>query len=345
MDSLVPVCIMDSLVPVCVGTGSVSLDIIHTNNNNKILYRGGGPCGNVLTVLSYFGWDTYPVTRLGLDYEGELVMEDMEEWGVDTRFVLGEHNPSPRILQYITKTDPPSHSFHVRCEHGFWVPRPHPFTVKHFAEITPKLPATNVFFFDESTTSALQMAKHFKKLGATIYFEPLIFKPHNGVSDECVRVADIVKHCEGQSIGNEHDAFDIPLEIVTNGAKGLRYRAGFHSDSWKSLGVYPASRLSGAAGSGDWLSAGVISMLSGVPVHKVSAKKLHNAIRHGQALSTLNCGFLGARGIMYNVSRNKLQDMVRSLQSGKQITLPEDNLANQSKFASKCKTCFCKVMH
>ena len=52
----------EPLKPTVVGTGLVALDVVVSGDDVK--YFAGGTCGNVLTCLSYLGWDAKPVARL-----------------------------------------------------------------------------------------------------------------------------------------------------------------------------------------------------------------------------------------------------------------------------------------
>ena len=44
----------------------------------------GGSCGNVLSILGYLGWDSYPVARLANDEAGAGVMHDLKRWHIHT---------------------------------------------------------------------------------------------------------------------------------------------------------------------------------------------------------------------------------------------------------------------
>ena len=59
----------------CLGTGFVALDIVRSINGRSTEHHSaGGSCGNVLTILAYFGWKTAPIARIGDDQPGsELV--------------------------------------------------------------------------------------------------------------------------------------------------------------------------------------------------------------------------------------------------------------------------------
>ena len=50
------------------GSGPVTLDVACGESGGPGFFAGGS-CGNVLTILSYPGWDSYPAARLGDDPE------------------------------------------------------------------------------------------------------------------------------------------------------------------------------------------------------------------------------------------------------------------------------------
>jgi fructokinase len=73
-----------------------------------------------------------------------------------------------------------------------------------------------------------------------------------------------------------------------------------------------------ACGSGDWCSAGILSMLCADPVNNATrlhfnCKSVDAAIAFGQALASINCEYEGARGAMYAFSgrRAKLIKLAR----------------------------------
>ena len=58
--------------PVVVGTGLVALDVVmNSDAHQPPRLWAGGTCGNVLTSLSYLGWQAYPVSRLNKDTAAE----------------------------------------------------------------------------------------------------------------------------------------------------------------------------------------------------------------------------------------------------------------------------------
>ena len=210
--------------------------------------------------------------------------------------------------------------------------------------IQDKLPAPNVFYFDRSTPSALELAKNFKKQNAIIFFEPPKFL-HDDNFIKCLQVSDIVKHCYDQSGETEKTGIKIPLEIQTKGEKGLQYRARFLKQrSWKQMNAFPVENLVDAAGSGDWLSAGLIHvLLQNKSKFDPTQKKLEFALRFGQVLASMNCNFVGARGIMYNLSKSELFSLIDSiLKNNSPVSLKISTKKHKiTPLAKKCKVCLC----
>ena len=336
-----------STKPVCLGSGLIALDVIYNDENRRPKFLAGGSCGNVLTILSYLGWDSFPLARLGKDPEGNRIIEDMKRWGVKTEFVEQDSEiHSPRIIERVFSGRNPRHRFYLKCTHGNWLPRRKPFLLKSLESIQDKLPKSNVFYFDRASPSALETAKILKKQGAIIVFEPPKFL-HDEVFIQCLKIADIVKHCYEQSEETAESGVKIPLEIQTKGESGLQYKARFlrHRD-WRQMEAFPVFNLVDAAGSGDWLTAGLIHVLGqNGSKHTPTEKKLEFSLKFGQALASLNCNFTGARGIMYNLRKSQLfslvAEMIITKESPQIKTSSKPRIRSTSSLSSKCKVCLC----
>lgn len=64
---------------ICSGTGLVALDVVISNDIEKpTQFYAGGSCGNVLTILSYMGWDSYPIARLSNNVASDLLIQDLK---------------------------------------------------------------------------------------------------------------------------------------------------------------------------------------------------------------------------------------------------------------------------
>ena len=334
--------------PVCTGTGLVALDVIFNKNSDNPQFLAGGSCCNVLTILSYLGWNSVPIARLGKDIEGDRIIEDIKNWNVVTKFI--EKDPkilSPRIIEKVYSGKIPKHTFSLKCLHGKWLPDRRSYLLESLKQIKNKIPASNVYYFDRVTPSSLQLAKQQKENGALIVFEPPRLSNDKNFK-KCIEIANIVKHCYNLKSNDNSLNLKIPLEIQTMGEKGLRYRANILGQTeWSELPALSVDKLVDAAGSGDWLTAGLIHELGQNGAKwKITDKKLQSALKIGECLASLNCHYVGARGLMYNISKTQLQNLVFKILVKKEkpetvLALDSKSIKTTTQLTSKCKICLC----
>jgi sugar/nucleoside kinase (ribokinase family) len=314
--------------PTCVGAGLVALDVIMNGNPEApVKIFAGGSCGNVLSILSFLGWTSLPIARLKKDVASDKLLADLKKWKVKTTLVsTTEDGSTPIIIQRIKedKLGNLTHRFEFRNpDNGEWLPRYKPVLSADVPEFTGKQGKAEVFYFDRVNRAALDLATFYKEKGATIFFEPSSFSEEKQF-EEALSIADIIKF-SGERIGDYAKRFPIQkasLEIETLGENGVRFRFGLDkkTKNWKSVPTYKISHFMDAAGAGDWTSAGIISSLCANGANgfkKVSEKKVISAIKYGQALGAANCLFDGARGIMYNLPKTRIDALINLLQQSK----------------------------
>ena len=274
----------DTDEPMCLGSGMIALDVIFRVDSNEPEFQAGGSCCNILTILSYFGWRSFPIARLGCDVEGDRILEDMRAWRVQNEFMERDRAiQSPRIIQRIYAGKNPRHSFSFRCSHGRWLPRLRSFRLDSLKRIQGAIPLAQVFFFDRATPSSLALARSQKKRGALVVFEPPKLVDNKNFK-ACLEVSDIFKHCYASGLDDCQYARP-PLEIQTRGKRGLRYRANILSQTeWTTLPAFDVGGLIDAAGSGDWLTAGLIHTLGRNGVwQNITDESLQDALCSGSA--------------------------------------------------------------
>ncbi len=344
------------LKPSVVGAGLVALDaVVNHSTDDEVHYFAGGTCGNVLTILSYLGWEARPISRLKDDTPAQRLVEDLAKWDVDASFISRTDDGStPIIIQRIREADDGTrtHSFSLRCPCcGAYLPGYKSILGKDAEDTANMLSPQQVFFFDRVSRGTLILANACAERGALVVFEP------SGVGQprlfrEAWSVAHVVKY--------SHDRLrdiadldlrasvrsDLLLEIETLGASGLRYRSRLEdarTRGWKTLEIIPAATLKDAAGSGDWCTAGIIHKLARGGMkgfRKVNKDRLSQAIRYGQALATWNCAYESPRGGMYCVTKKKFERQIRSLLTGRNVRLQTDGYDNVPEDLKKlCPTC------
>lgn len=328
--------------PICIGSGLIALDVIYKDHDAEPDFLAGGSCGNVLAILSYFGWNSFPIARLGDDVEGSRIIEDMKKWGVKTKFILQESGTnSPRIIERVFAEPKPHHRFYLKCEHGNWLPSRKSFLLKSLESIQDKIPIADVMYFDRATPSAYELARRLKQNNTIIFFEPPKFLD-DPVFRRCLEISDVIKHC--QQSQDERFKISVPLEIQTKSEDGLQYRTNFlRNKEWKSLQSFPVHGLVDAAGSGDWLSAGLIHHIrKHKTIQSMSRMELEDALDFGQALASINCSYVGARGMMYCLSKEKLIRLAGRHMHGKHLELTQARATRKkSRLAAKCRVCPC----
>jgi fructokinase len=344
------------LRPTIVGAGLLALDVIvneMTADDPK--HYAGGTCGNVLTILSFLGWEARPVARLKDDVLAEWLLQDLEEWSVDTSFISQSSDGStPVIIERIREASDgtPYHSYSLRCPCcGAYLPGYKAIRGQDTDRISESLSTHQVFFFDRVSRGTLNLAKASAENGALVVFEP------SGVGDarlfrEAWSLSHIVKYSNDRLRDiadidlNSEIRNDLLLEIETLGAAGLRFRSrlpGSSSSRWKTLHVIPTPTFKDAAGSGDWCTAGILHKLARGGrrgFRRVDEDRLEAALRYGQALATWNCSFESARGGMYEVSRAQFDRQIRALLNGKSIRIrTEGNEHEHEDLARLCPAC------
>lgn len=308
---------------VCVGAGLVALDaVLNGKPTTPPRFYAGGSCGNVLAILSYLGWDAYPVARLANNMATKEIISDLRRWGVKTQLLFSnEHGSTPIVIHRIfrDKMDRPVHRFEFRDpDSGNWLPRFKPVLNSEVPKIIEAQPHSNIFYFDRVSRGIIELAKHNKENGALLFFEPSSIGDQR-LFKECLEIVDVIKF-SNQRIRNYAEIFpeqQVPLEIETLAEKGLRYRFSPNKDEteWKTLNPFPVSQLADSAGAGDWCSAGIISRLvvgARTAFPKMSIQDVDHALQFGQMLGAINCQFDGARGIMYHLDKDEFCQLTKS---------------------------------
>jgi fructokinase len=306
---------------VIVGTGLVALDVIlngRTSTPPKI--SAGGSCGNVLTILSFLGNESFPIARLANNKYTDLLVADLLRWGVDISLISKTDDGStPVIIHRILrdKSGNPTHRFEFKNpSNGSWLPNYKPVLSKSVNEIEKLIPQKpDFYYFDRVNRASIELAKLCKSKGALIVFEPSSYKDTKQFH-ECLAVSDILKFSNERikQYGSSFSDIKVPLEIETLGAAGLNFR--FKSNNWTFVESFTIENYVDAAGAGDWCTAGIISKLAQKSINSISSlqnTEIVEALSYGQALGAINCMFDGARGLMYNIEKSKFDLLVRKL--------------------------------
>lgn len=313
--------------PQVFGTGLIALDlVISADPETPIRAWAGGTCGNVLSILAALGWDAYPIARMNGDAASMRIRADMKKWGVQLKFASCKPTTNtPIIIQHILRArdGSPKHRFSWACPHcGNWLPSFKPVTTNAVEGIGPHMRQAKAFFMDRLSRSALVLAKQAADFGAVVVFEPSA-KSDETLLSEALEIAHIIKYSDdrfGRVPGAMERGRATLVEVQTFGANGLRYRHRLDrtASAWKQMAAVKAVRLADTSGSGDWCTAGLISMTARGGLEgliKAGEDGLVQALRFGQKLASWNVGFEGARGGMYALERPRLEKHLQALAS------------------------------
>ena len=337
--------------PKVFGTGLIALDlVVGPEPESPVRAWAGGTCGNVLSILAYLGWDSYPIARMNDDVASDRVRADLERWGVHVDWAkCVPTTNTPMIVQEIRRkhdgrTD---HRFSWSCPHcGKWLPSFKAITVDAVEIVRVALDGASVFFMDRLSRGTLVLAAEASARGAVVMFEPSS-KSTGKFMAEAVEVAHVVKYADHRlenapDVMGPHSA--VLLEIQTLGDRGLKYRhrLGRDASGWMHLKAIRAPRLADTCGAGDWCTAGLIAktMTDGQEgFHRNGVGGIRLALRYGQALAAWNCGFEGARGGMYAVSRQVFERQIASLVNGGLDYIADSPVENTSTQGVTCPAC------
>ena len=303
-------------LPTTFGVGLIALDVIMVQDNLEKMWTGGS-CGNVLTILNWLGWQSYPIANLKNDKPADIICEDLSYWKIELDFVIrNETGSTPIVIEKLKSNG--IHKFMFKCPiRGINLPRYKPISVDDVNSIIlQKKYSPSVFYFDRVSKSALALAEEFADKGSIIVFEPCSIR-NKRLFHKALEICHILKYSREQSkIFKKIGSRSMPLlEIETLGSKGLRYRAHFGSmnSGWETMEAYTLNCVVDTAGAGDWCTAGIVHSLcqGGLDeFKKLTKKQVEPGLRFGQALAAFNCMFEGARGGMYLLSRDIFENII-----------------------------------
>lgn len=337
--------------PQAFGAGLIALDLIlGADPEGPVKSWTGGTCGNVLSILAFLGWKSFPIARMNGDAASVRVLTDMKKWGVQLDFAKCEpQGDTPIIVQQIKpdRDGNPSHRFLWACPScGKHLPRFKAVTQAAIEFVSPHMSDASVFFMDRLSRAMLTMAKDASDNGAVVVFEPSA-KSDPKHFGEAIKIAHVLKYADqrladaGDVISND---MSIVLEIQTLGEQGLRHRSksGTRSLPWKRMKAFKTPRLEDTCGSGDWCTAGLIDKLAsgGLEAFRnLGPDEFADALTYGQSLAAWNCGFEGARGGMYSMSFDEFEQQVTDILNGEVYTAPNKPISKEVEESVSCPAC------
>ena len=297
----------------CVGSGNYNLDTIVVREypdgpagkrftDRVVAEEVGGTCGNVMCLLSSFGFESYPQVSLDDSPEGRKIKADLEWYGCDTRFVTNTPDGGTTLLRVTHKQNPdgtPKIAVRVGSPGGSRFPK------RKFLRVRDEAPAfvealtaefiPDFYFFDAPAAGHRHIARDLRAKGTVVWFEP------SGVSTnadlESIALSDIVKFSNEEiPDASFADGFHDKLFVQTLGKDGLRYK--FRDGQWKTLPPVPVKKVVDTEGAGDCATAGAIYTIarSGKRFDELEEEDIVHVLTEAQHFSAEKLALLGSKG-------------------------------------------------
>ena len=308
---------------ICIGSGNLSFDIItersypegygkqKTYSDHILLQEAGGACGNLLSFLSLYGWETYPIARIDTSLVAKQLIADLNRYGVDTRFVFQHIKNDTPVVQYRQDTDKEGNRQVINklfCSDGQF----HRFRPA-IKEITQKIAKTDilqsldftpdVFYMGHLCPGCLYLAKELKEKGTLILTEvnkkQKIDKIKNvesfwEASDIIICRPDVAFNINDYNLDWFHK-----LVIQVKADYGIRYN--LFGKGWTSLPTISFEKVDEEGGM-EWLMSTFLKTLAAngsIDFLALDCNIISSALLQAQEQAVKSMTLLGAKSIVY----------------------------------------------
>lgn len=324
-------------MPHIYGAGLVALDLIveHRPSGRTLSASGGGTCGNVLAILAHMGWSASWLGMIDSSGAGHVLRTEMERAGVGLHAVAEcDSSPAPMFAHHVRRSDSGEllqHWFSNECPHcARLLPRYERPSDSWLRSQAHEVERADIFFVDRLSAAVVELAASARRNGALIVYEPSAKSDLPWVED-MLSIADVVKysHDRTAALGN---AWSRPkahgaLWIETRGHQGLRWSRSDEGDSTRALPSVRNPRAIDACGAGDWFTSALLFGLAQTKCKPVDLGdgQLTQVLEAASRLAAWSCGFLGARGGLYEAPARTIFEQLwatPSLSAGERSSLP-----------------------
>jgi len=283
----------------CVGCGRIVLDrILYKEDDQAWKYEGvGGSCGNVISMLSYYGWKTTPIAKLDNSREGFLIKDSLKSHGADVSLITNTDDGGTTIFEIVHKEPKPSKNSYSP---GSMYEKLRLLTVEDAKKIIQCISfVPDIFYFDEKSAGNKFLATHFRKYGTRVFFEPSSIDRKADLS--YIEVSDIIKFSD-ENIPNANFAnmFRNKLFIQTMGKEGLRFK--LDNNEWVSLPPVVNNNCVDAEGAGDWTTATFLNEAyrkECLSINLMSEIKIRECLEKAESIASRSVSYYTPRGIIH----------------------------------------------
>lgn len=268
----------------------------------------GSNTGNVMCILGYFGWESYPIAMLGDDPVGLQMKKDFERYHCNTRFVTNTPEGGSNVFSITHKLDKdgaPAIGKGRRHAVGSGFPRDKALGVRNelprFIEALDFVP--DVYFFSNAGAAGWRdLGKHLRQQGTLVYFEQQDAVGNNFKQVlRCMKEADIVKFSDVRLPDlSFSDELQDKLLVQTLGAKGVRFN--LRGAGWVTLPpVENDGPVVDTEGCGDWTTASLINALGQRGILKladITDEVVRECLMEAQGYAARNVSYIGTKGMI-----------------------------------------------
>lgn len=316
-------------------TGYVALDVIR--HGDSVRHVAGGTAANVAANLSYLGWGSTLLARLGDDAPFRRIKFDLGKAGVDLAGVSRDDDVETPVV--IHEVESRGHRFRFKCpkcDRASSKFRPVELEKLDRLIDSGGLPTSfDVVFVDRVSSASVALLE--RRLGTLQMLEP----SSKGAVGPAVESAELV-HILKWSHEVRDDLHPTmlrsragQLQIETLGPDGLRFRLG--SEPWSRLHA-PEVEAVDSAGAGDWLTAAFLAALPRLEFGALSRKDISDALVQGQVVAALSCLYIGSRTLS-NLRPRQMRDAAAAVKAGNLDTAPTASNGRRSEPADVCPVC------
>jgi len=304
---------MNLTSPSILGVGLVCLDII-SSEEGPTHYYNGGSCGNVISALSFLGWNSSVITDDYSDLAQQIVERNFKKLGVNQITTKRHLDKTPRIIERLINKDGKyiDHQFISSCPNCDEImPAIKPLDKKAVEFISRDTKKFNVLYADRASAGIQLLREKFNKQGAWSVYEPnssrnvKAFLDHSLESHIVKFSSEKISERLAEDLRKKAKHGTTVLIVYTKGAHGLSFsykKRDKTMSEWMHLPSQPVPEYVDAAGAGDWCTTGILIGLIGKnPSQRtwLTRDEVVASLQYGQALAAISCAFIGAQGLFY----------------------------------------------
>ena len=309
--------------------GYVVLDLILSGDGVRRV--AGGTAANVAAILSFLGWETSVIGRIGQDEAGELVRTDLRQAGVDTELLRLDAAAVTPVIRHSASRGRPQYRRGCReCKQGS---ANYVHLAESEAESIVERGLANVFVFDRPSPVNLALAEAHAEGGSTVLYEPSTSSTPTRHA-RASAAASIVKYSRQKQKNIEPrlaEPHGTQIRVRTSGADGAEFSVG--RGEIQHVPGYDIEALD-AGGAGDWTTATLLDCLT----TGFSPPSVRDAVELAQSMAALSTLMMGARTLMLAGSRDSLWDEAARLRAGARPTLSA-TVPNEEIVEGRCPGC------